>query len=68
MPPDEFIEDVHEKVNQIANKPESHSIVYEDVRKASLRKFPFFLYYAFRNTIVYILAVWHKKREQRIME
>lgn len=61
----DFIQEVNDKVEQIANRPESHSVVYKDVRKASLKRFPFFIYYSLRDAVVYILSIWHKKREQK---
>ncbi|MDX1960060.1 MAG: type II toxin-antitoxin system RelE/ParE family toxin [Leptospiraceae bacterium] len=59
----EFSEEIFSKIEQISNRPESYSIVFDDVRRASLSRFPFFIYYAFRDAIVFILSVWHKKRE-----
>jgi plasmid stabilization system protein ParE len=61
---EEFAEDVYQKVQQISNRPLSHSVIYKDVRKASLSKFPFNIYYALHDAVVNILAIWHKSRNQ----
>jgi plasmid stabilization system protein ParE len=61
---EEFAEDVYQKVQQISNGPLSHSVIFKDVRKASLSKFPFNIYYALNDTVVNIFAIWHKSRNQ----
>jgi plasmid stabilization system protein ParE len=62
---DEFINDVFSKIDQLSKRPESHSIYFEESRKASLSKFPFNIIYTIVSPVIVILAVWHKKREER---
>jgi len=62
---DLFLKEVREKAIQISSKPLSNPIISKDIRRTGMRKpFPFFIYYAFRDAIVQILAIWHKKREK----
>lgn len=58
---DKFLDEVEAKLGKISQKPESYSKVYKDVRKASL-KFPFSIFYIIKTPVIFILAVWHKKR------
>lgn len=62
---EEFLNEVFSKIEQIAKKPKSHSIYFNKSRKASLNKFPFNIIYFIESRIIVILAVWHKKREER---
>jgi len=62
---DEFINDVFSKIDQLSKRPLSHSIYFEESRKASLSKFPFNIIYIIASSVIIILAVWHKKREER---
>ncbi|MDX1959234.1 MAG: type II toxin-antitoxin system RelE/ParE family toxin [Leptospiraceae bacterium] len=60
---DEFVIEVYEKLEQITERPYSNPIVFDDVRRASLYRFPFFIYYAIRDAIIQVLAIWLKRRE-----
>lgn len=60
----QLVENVFEKVEQITNRPLSHSADADGVRRASIKKFPYFIYYIFKKTFIIILSVWHKKRQQ----
>ena len=59
---EEFLDEIESKLERIARKPNSYSIVYKDVRQASLSRFPYFLYYTIKPPSVFILSIWHKKR------
>lgn len=62
---DEFVKDVFSKIEQICKRPKSHSIYFEEFRKASLSKFPFNIIYTLLDSELVIVSVWHKKREGR---
>lgn len=62
---DEFINDVFSKMDQLSKRPNSHSIYFEQTRKASLTKFPFNIIYTISRPIIIVLAIWHKKRVER---
>jgi len=59
------MDDVFSKLDQISKRPKSYSPYFEEARKASLRKFPFNIIYIILSSFVVVLAVWHKKREER---
>ena len=58
----EFAERVQSVFDRIASTPEIHPLVYRDVRKASVRPFPYAVIYRIRNDRVVVLAVFHDKR------
>jgi plasmid stabilization system protein ParE len=43
-----------------------HALVYRDVRKALVRRFPYAIFYRVRNARVVVLAVFHSKRDPNI--
>ena len=47
----EFLTEVNEKVIKIAARPNSYAIIDGDTRRASLMKFPFFIYYIIKEPI-----------------
>lgn len=61
---DEFLDEIESKLERIARKPNSYSIVYENVRQASLTRFPYLIYYIIKSPLVFILSIWHKKRDR----
>ncbi len=61
---DEFIDDVELKLEQILKRPLSYSEIHNGTRQASIKRFPYFIYYTIQSPIIYILAIWHKKRNR----
>ncbi len=59
-----FIDEIEEKLNQILKHPYSYSEVHKKARQTSLKKFPYFVYYVIQSKIIYIIAIWHKKRNR----
>lgn len=50
------------KVKKLEIKPDSFSSDETGLRRASLKSFPYFIYYIHQTPIVLIVAVWHKSR------
>jgi plasmid stabilization system protein ParE len=46
--------------------PETHAKVYQDVRRALVRRFPYSIYYRFRADRIVVLAVFHNKRDPKV--
>ncbi len=62
----EFAECVQRVFDRISTTPELHAVVYKDVRKALVRKFPYAVFYRIRAGRVVVLAVFHGKRDPSI--
>ncbi|HEY2156637.1 MAG TPA: type II toxin-antitoxin system RelE/ParE family toxin [Isosphaeraceae bacterium] len=58
----EFAGHVRAVFDRIAAMPELFAPVYRDVRKASVRKFPYTVFYRVKPKSVVVLAVFHGKR------
>ena len=56
-----------EKVfQQMDGFPTSFPVVYKDVRRAILHRFPYAVFYHLRSSTPYVLAVVHQARDPRV--
>lgn len=62
----EFAERVQAVFDRISAMPEMHAKVYQEVRKALVRQFPYAVYYRVRADRVVVLAVVHNKRNPNV--
>jgi len=58
----EFLQTLDEAVLSLQNSPQSHQIVYQNIRRVLLRKFPYAVFYVFENDKIVVLACLHQKR------
>ncbi len=61
----EFINYFESALEIISNQPESFPIVYKNVRRALIRRFPFGIHYIIEEKKVIILAVFHFSRDPK---
>ena len=57
-----FIGRVREALKPLATLPRMHQVVYHDVRRALVRKFPYSILYRVKPDRVEIIAVFHSSR------
>ncbi|MBW4644000.1 MAG: type II toxin-antitoxin system RelE/ParE family toxin [Goleter apudmare HA4340-LM2] len=62
---DEFLDCVDETVNRISQLPESYVIVYGDIRRAVVRRFPYAVYYRIVSSRVIVTAIFHGRRDPK---
>jgi plasmid stabilization system protein ParE len=62
---DEFLDCVDETVNRISQMPESYLIVYGDIRRAVVRRFPYAVYYRIVSSRVIVTAIFHGRRDPK---
>ncbi len=60
---DEFLLCVEAVFGAVSKQPSKHRVVFEQVRRASTRRFPFGVLYFFDATTVYVVAVYHGSRD-----
>jgi toxin ParE1/3/4 len=59
----QFLEEVNAAAGKLASNPEIHSVRFEDVRRAPLRRFKFYgLYYFIREKEIWVISVFHGRR------
>ncbi len=64
----DFIDSVEETLNRICQMPESYPIVYRDIRRALLRRFPFAVYYRIISSRVIVTAIFHGRRDPKVWQ
>ncbi|MEH2360756.1 type II toxin-antitoxin system RelE/ParE family toxin [Nostoc sp.] len=62
---DEFLDCVDETVNRISQMPESYLIVYGDIRRAVVRRFPYAVYYRIVSSRVIVTAIFYGRRDPK---
>ncbi len=62
---DEFLDCVQEMLNRICLMPQSYAIVYRDVRRAVVKRFPYAIYYRVVSNKVIVTAIFHSRRDRK---
>jgi plasmid stabilization system protein ParE len=63
-----FAAQVRDVFNQIAANPRLHAMVFADVRKAVVPRFPYCVYYRVEPTRIRVLSVFHSRRDPSIWQ
>jgi len=58
----EFLEEVEKCFNLLQENPRIYALIYSDVRRALLRRFPFGAFYVLESDTISVLAVLHTAR------
>lgn len=59
----DFLTCVVEVLDRIESLPEVYELVFEDVRRAIVRRFPYLVLYKVESSQIVVLAVFHSKRD-----
>jgi plasmid stabilization system protein ParE len=62
---DEFLDCVSRQVNLICQMPEAYRLVYRDVRRSLVKRFPYAIYYRIVSSRIIIIAVIHTRKNAR---
>ncbi|NJN12930.1 MAG: type II toxin-antitoxin system RelE/ParE family toxin [Richelia sp. RM2_1_2] len=62
---DEFLEYVEKILNRICQQPELYAVVYQDVRRVVLRRFPYVISYRIVSSRIVITGVFHGRRDPK---
>ena len=60
---DAFIAALDQVFMQIADRPLMHPLIYEDVRRALVRRFPYSVFFVIEPERAVVLAVHHQRRD-----
>ncbi len=63
---EEFLVTLRERLETIRNFPEAFPIIYRDVRRAVVSRFPYVVFYVVRPARVAALAIVHQSRDPAI--
>jgi len=61
----EFLEEAERTFQAIETNPQSYQEVHLDIRRATLRRFPYSVFYVIDRDTVGVLAVHHNSRDPR---
>jgi len=64
----DFLMCVAEVLEHIESMPEAYEVVFEGIRRAVVRKFPFLILYKVEPNYVVVLAVFHSKRDPQMWQ
>jgi plasmid stabilization system protein ParE len=64
----DFLMCVAEVLERIESMPEAYEVVFEGIRRAVVRKFPFLILYKVEPNRVVVLAVFHSKRDPQMWQ
>ena len=62
----EFVKCVDDGLNKISISPKRYPVVYENVRRFIIKKFPFCIYYYITDSKIKVIAVFHNSRNPKI--
>lgn len=62
----EFIRAIDACIASIANNGHQYPVVFENIRRALLRKFPFGIFFLIENENIIVLACLHTKRHPSV--
>lgn len=58
-----FAERVQEVFDRIGSNPTMHAMVFKDIRKAAVARFPYRVYYRAEASRIQVIAVFHSARD-----
>ena len=64
----DFVARVQQVFDRIAANPHMHAIVFADIRKAVVTRFPYCVFYRLESARVEVIAVFHGKRDPSLWQ
>lgn len=62
---EDFLAAVRTTLDRIQLNPELHAVIYRELRRALVRRFPYAVYYRVERERIAVVAVHHGKRDPR---
>ena len=64
----DFIDSLAIVINRINTNPKFYSIIFQDIRRAIVRKFPYAIFYRIEAEQITIIAIFHSKRDPELIQ
>jgi plasmid stabilization system protein ParE len=61
-----FIAQIRAVLNPIGQMPELHRVIHQNIRRATVQKYPYMIYYRIRAERVEVIAVLHGRRDPSV--
>lgn len=55
-------------IDYLVKNPLHQQVIYNGVRKMNLHRFPYAVYYVFKNDVIYIMAIMHLRRHPNVWQ
>jgi len=62
----EFMDCIEEALSRVARYPDLFPVVFRDLRRVVVRRFPFAIFYRVTQDEIQVVAVFHSRRNPRI--
>jgi plasmid stabilization system protein ParE len=62
-----FVEAVDDAFERVADAPNSFPVIYRDLRRTALRRFPYLVYFRQTADMVQVFGVLHGRRDRRLL-
>lgn len=62
---DQFLQGVDDAFAGVRRSPEAYRVVYQDLRQAVVRRFPYHVLYRVDDDQITVVAVYHSRRDPR---
>ncbi|MFP4009657.1 MAG: type II toxin-antitoxin system RelE/ParE family toxin [Spirulinaceae cyanobacterium] len=63
---DEFLKCIDEILKRVGTLPEAYPVVYRDIRRAVVKRFPYAVYYRIVSSRVIVTAIFHSGRNPKL--
>jgi toxin ParE1/3/4 len=63
-----FANSVDETVERIEAMPQMYAVVFRDLRRVKLRRFPYLIYYRLSSDLIEVIAVFHGSRDPKLWQ
>ena len=63
-----FLRALHARLADIQRFPESYQLIYRDLRRAPLRRYPYVIIYRTERERIVVVSIFHVRRDQRIWQ
>jgi plasmid stabilization system protein ParE len=65
---DAFSDRAEEAIERVQRMPRMYAMVFRDVRRAKIRRFPYLIYYRVQEDQIEVIAVLHGSRDPRLWQ
>jgi plasmid stabilization system protein ParE len=67
-PAQAFLRAIHARLADIQRFPASHQLVYRNLRRAPLRRYPYAIIYRVERERIVVVSIFHVRRDPRIWQ
>ena len=64
----EFLDEITNNCNNILKNPKMYPVVYRSIRRATIQRFPFGIYYQIEEESIVVIAVMHGSRHPKLWQ